>query len=526
MLKKELESFGTVRSYLWPIHAHEVKKLVPMFLMLFLICLDYSILRNLKDALVITAKKSGAEVIPFIKVWVMFPAAVGSTILFSYMMNHLSRKRVFEILLGCFIVFFLLFGLFIYPNREALHPHELANALELYLPAGFKGMIAMFRNWTLTGFYMVSELWSTIILNVLFWGFVNEITKVNESGRFYSVMSIGSNIAAICAGQISVLLTNSTYSPSLSIGVDAWEQTVFKITALLFCSGILVLFIFQWMNKHVLSKEQIQQQEVASPEEITVHHGKKEKKKKLSFKESLIFIANSKYLLCLATMVISYNLVINLVEVIWKDRLRQLCPATPDYNIYINNLTSAMGIISTLTSLVLAGILSRLGWTKTALLTPVILFATSSAFFACLFADGSNSSIFFSLLHTTPLALAVLLGSIQNCFSKAAKYSLFDTTQQMAFVPLEPDHKLKGKAAIDGIGSRLGKSGGSIIHQGFLLFFGTLSASAPYVAIVILGVLFAWIFAVRMLGKEFDRMTQEVMEEEQVLQPAYINTQK
>lgn len=499
MQTKDQHQFGLLRSYLWPIYSQEVKKLTPLLIMLFLIALNTSILRNLKDALVITAKKSGAEVIPFIKVWVMLPAAIGSTLVFSYLSNHLSRRRVFEILFCLFLLFFLSFGLYIYPNRESLHPHELANSLEQYLPMGFRGMIAMFRNWTLTGFYMMSELWGSIVLNVLFWGFVNEITRMTESGRFYSVMSISSNLAAFMAGQCSVMLTTSTFNPNIGVGTDAWEQSVFKITFLVFCSGTLALLTYWWMNRQVLSH----------PEFLPEKDPNKKKRQRLSFKESMLVIANSRYLLGLATIVISYNLVINLVEVIWKDRLRQLYPLAPDYNVYVNNLTSAMGIISTTTSLLMAGILNKLGWTKTAILTPLVLFITSVAFFTCLFADNSPSSFISTIFHTTPLALAVFLGSMQNCFSKAAKYSLFDATKEMAFVPLPSEHKLKGKAAIDGIGAKLAKSGGSVIHQGLLLCFGTLSNSAPYIAVIILGVLFAWIMAVRLVGREFVLFSKE-----------------
>lgn len=510
MIKKDLEHFGCIRSYLWPIHAHEIKKLVPMILMLFCICLNCSILRNLKDSLVITARHSGAEVIPFIKVWAMLPAAIGSTILFSYLSNHLSRQRVFEILLGTFLLFFLFFGLFIYPNRESLHPHAMANALEHYLPVGCRGLISMFRNWTLTCFYTISELWSSMILTVLYWGFVNEITRISESGRFYSVMSIASNVAAILAGQISVFLTGLSYNPSLHVGNDSWDQSVFKITFLIFCSGIATLCIFRWMNKNVLSHQEF------LPE--GTQKIKKKEKKKLSFKESLLYISQSRYLLCIAGIVIAYNLVINLVEVIWKDRLHQLYPSPQDYNVYINNLTSAMGLISTTTSLLLAGILSRLGWMKTALITPLVLCITSVAFFSCLFADMSLAPIVSSLLYTSPLAIAVFFGSVQNCFSKAAKYSLFDATKEMAFVPLASEPKLKGKAAIDGIGSRLGKSGGSVIHQGLLLCFGSLSASAPYVGAIILVVLFVWILAIRTIGHEFETLTKEARKGELLTQ--------
>ena len=60
------KAFGKIRSYMWPVHGYELKKFLPMFLMLFFVCFNYTILRNLKDTLVVTY--SGAEVLPFIKV--------------------------------------------------------------------------------------------------------------------------------------------------------------------------------------------------------------------------------------------------------------------------------------------------------------------------------------------------------------------------------------------------------------------------------------------------------------------------
>jgi len=80
----------------------------------------------------------------------------------------------------------------------------------------------------------------------------------------------------------------------------------------------------------------------------------------------------------------------------------------------------------------------------------------------------------------------------------------------MAYVPLAPEHKLKGKAAIDGIGSRLGKSGGSLIHQGLLVLFCTLSSSTPYVAAILMAALIVWIVAVRLLGKQFAEKTASI----------------
>jgi len=111
------------------------------------------------------------------------------------------------------------------------------------------------------------------------------------------------------------------------------------------------------------------------------------------------------------------------------------------------------------------------------------------------------------------LALVVFFGGAQNCLSKAAKYSVFDTTKEMSFIPLEHDVKLRGKAAIDGVGSRFGKSGGSIIYQTLLMFLGSLPQCAPYVATILMGAIAGWIVAVKYLGVQFRDLVKSKDEE-------------
>src|SRR5262245_30264701 len=91
--------FGLLGSIFWPIHRGEVKKVLSMLLLLFLLCMCYSVLRNLKDTLILTAKHSGAEVIPFIKVWGMLPAAFIAAWTFTRLRRYFSKEKVFYILI-------------------------------------------------------------------------------------------------------------------------------------------------------------------------------------------------------------------------------------------------------------------------------------------------------------------------------------------------------------------------------------------------------------------------------------------
>jgi ATP:ADP antiporter, AAA family len=499
MSKSLDQEFGPIRSLFWPIHNYELRKLVPMLLMLFLICFNYSILRNMKDSLVITA--SGAAVIPFIKVWVMLPTAVLLTFIFTRLCNRYSQERVFYIMISMFLVFYALFAFVLYPLHEYLHFDGFAVKMEATLPAGFKGMIAMCCNWTFTAFYVMCELWSTAIMAVLFWGFANEITSVSEARRFYGVLGVGASCAAIVAGQSANFISN-----------EVWGQTVMLLVGMVIVAGLITMGIFRWMSRTVLT----------DPCFDEFHYLKKvtKAKGKLSVKESFSYLSNSKYLMCIAVLVVAYNLVINMTEVLWKDQLARLYPSPIDYNIYMNNLTSAIGLCSTITALFMAKIIDRLGWTKTAMITPLMMTLTGIGFFSFfLFQDHWTAAFPMLTATATPLAIAVFFGAAQNCFSKAAKYSVFDATKEMSFIPLSHESKLKGKAAIDGVGSRIGKSGGSLMYQGLLMAFATVSASAPYVAGILCVVLVLWMFAVRMLGKQFTSLVAS-QEKEKATQTA------
>ena len=340
--------FSKIRSFLWPIHRHELRIVVPMMAMLFFISFNYSMLRTIKDAVVVTAQSSGAEVIPFIKVWVLLPMAILFTVVFTKLSNRYSQEKVFYLTISFFLLFFAAFTFILYPMRDFLHPHQLADNLETILPAGFKGMIAMFRNWSFTIFYVVSELWGSMVLSVLFWGFANEITKITEARRFYSMLGVIASFAAIPAGVGANFLTIN----------QSYEETLEILVLVIIAFGLLTMLIFYWMNKNILTGSTFDGLH-KSTEQLYP-------KKKLSIRESFSYLSNSKYLLCIAVLVICYNLVINLVEIVWKDQLRQLHPSTVEFSRYMNYVTSFVGIIATATSLFMSPMIARFGWTRTA----------------------------------------------------------------------------------------------------------------------------------------------------------------
>ena len=488
--------FNKLRACIWPIYRHELLKFVPLLVLFFLIGFNYSLLRATKDALVITAPSSGAEALPFIKVWAIVPMAFLFTFLFTRVSNRLSREKTFYAMMSIFIGFFTIFLFFLYPFQDILHPHHLSDRIQQSLPMGFQGFIALFRNWTFTLFYVMSEMWSTIIMTVLLWGFANDVTSVGDAKRYYGLLGIGINISGIVAGQVATSMSHLNYHSFLPFGNNAWDQAVFFLTSLVIINGILCMSIFRYMHK---------KKQGYNSESYCAQNGNE--KIKMGMRKNFGYLAKSPYLICIAVIVITYNIAINLIEVVWKDQVKQLYPNPADFNAYMGQILKWIGIVATVTSIFISSvIIRRFSWTFSALASPFILLFTGVAFFACFFFKDVGFASISAFLGVTPLALCVFFGSLQNCLARASKYTLFDVTKEMAFTPLSKECKQKGKAAIDGVGSRLGKSGGSLIHQTLLMFFGTVTLSTPYVAIILLGVISSWMVSVRSLGHQFDNL--------------------
>ena len=483
--------FGKWRSRLWPIHTFELKKLIPMLLLFFLILFNYTILRDTKDTLIVTAAGGGAEVIPFLKVWGVLPMAILFMIGYSKMANKLSKPALFYTTIAPFIAFFALFALVLYPCRDMLHPTELADKLDAAMPR-LHGLVAIMRNWTYSLFYVMAELWGSVALSLLFWGFANDITKVSESKRFYSLFGMGANVSLLLSGWAIVKASN--IRALIPEGQDAWQVSLNILMGMVVASGLLIIGVYWWINKAVLT----------DPRFYDPNEKKKMKKEKpkMSLKESFMYLLKSKYIGCLAILVLAYGVSINLVEVTWKGQLKLQYPNANEYSAFMGRFSMITGMITIFMMMFVGGnVIRRKGWTAGALFTPVVLMITGALFFAfILFRDQLGGPI--AAIGTTPLMLAVVFGMAQNIMSKSAKYSLFDPTKEMAYIPLDQEQKVKGKAAIDVVGARLGKSGGSLIQQGLMIAVG-FTAMTPYVGAILFVIIGAWIVAAKALGKEF-----------------------
>lgn len=474
-----------------------------MLLLFGFLCVCYSILRNIKDTLILTANASGAEVIPFIKVWGVVPGAIVITWIYAKLRAKFSRENVFYLIVGGFITYFLLFAFVIFPNSDALNLNQTGDYLREHLPSGFKGLISMVCNWTFSTFYVISELWSVLVLAILFWGFANDTTPLHQAKRCYGIFNIGSTLAPILGGGLAILFCSHLFVSDHKISQEAFHLALIKLTLLISFFGLCAMGTFYWIQRKVIPHSAPM---TDGHEEVI----KNSKKKRLSIRECIKHIMSSKYLTCLSLIVIGYSIAINFTDVLWKEQLKKYFSDPVDMLNHLNQVTIGIGIAATIGSILFSFIVRRLGWTFVSLLTPVIMVIMAMGFFSFLFFEQSLYTFTMMFFGATPLFMTVCLGSLQNCLSKGCKYSVFDSSKELAFLAIDPESRIKGKAAIDGFGASIGKSGSSLTYQGIILTMGSISLCSPYIAMILSVVFVAWIYSVLFVAKEFNEKSKEV----------------
>ena len=206
---------------------------------------------------------------------------------------------------------------------------------------------------------------------VLFWGLANEITSVGEARRYYILWSIGANIAGIFSGMAAVYFSGGIFLSWFPYGNNAWEQSVCFLCCATILSGLLTMIIFRWLNKNVIRPSEQSKQQDKNPEKI-----------KLSMRKNFAYLARSKYLLCIALIVLFYNIGINLIEVVWKDQVHQLYPEPNQYSAYMGEVMTWMGVTATFISIFITGnVIRRMSWTVSALMTPILILLPGLGFF-------------------------------------------------------------------------------------------------------------------------------------------------
>lgn len=487
--------FSNLRAVFFPIHGGELKKFLPLAIIKLLILFNFYILHNTKDAFIVATDKSGAEALNFIKIWGVVPVAFLFFFALTYFSNFLRVRTIFYSVLAFFAVAFVGFAFFVYPISADLHmTPEAIESMMLEYPR-LKWFVPLYGYWTFSLFYIVADLWGSMVVAYLFWQFANQITRLDEAPRFYPMFNLIGTVGIFGAGYVGMY-----YSQSFVEGqskAEAWGVSLQYLSVYFAVACALIIFIHRWIQKHIMTDPHY-------------YDGYKEEMKKehkaeahMSFFQGLKYVFSSPYILMILLMTLGYQISINLMEISWKAQINELQGSTIGYSNFMGKFTIQFAVVNVVITLIATNLVRKTPWLIGAMATPFVMGITGFFFLlALLFPDTISPML--SYMGTSALVFTVWMGSTQSILTKTTKNCLFNATREMVYIPLDQELKIKGKAAVDVIAERLGKSGGAVIQQLLLIFTaGTQKDILPYISVIVVVMMVLWIMSIFNLNKHF-----------------------
>jgi AAA family ATP:ADP antiporter len=460
----------------------ERKKFFTLSLIMFCLFFNYTLLRSLKDTLIVTSPNSGAEVITFIKFWFGLPSAFFMTLILRLVSKKFSRVSYFYVLTAPFACFFLIHAFFLVPHLSWLQPSfQIISQLQSNHPH-FKWVFPLLGNWVHVLFFVLAELWGSACFYYLFWQVANQSTTKKEALRFFSLFGLIGNFAMIAAGRTSsslTLLHKGDFYDLLQKLILVW----LAVLLLAYLFYIFLCFVVGPSDESLPSD--FFQQTPGLPSTKT---------KKLPLKQQCQYFFQNQKLKALFALVFCYGFSFNLIEALWKNQAKLTYPNPQDYNSFMSHYFELTGWFSIVLMGVGGWVLRRKGWLITALVTPFSLLLLGTSFFAFVFLQFQIEHFFLSSFALSWIGLAL------NVALKASKFSFYDSSRELVYMSLNDSEKSKGKAAIDMMGAPSGKAGAALTQQTFLLLTaGSQISISPYSGLFFLIVVICWIRSVKTL---------------------------
>jgi ATP:ADP antiporter, AAA family len=180
---------------LMPIKRDEISRFIIISFMMLMILFIYSIERTVKDTIVIN--EMGAELISAIKLYGTMPIAILIMLIYAKLSNELNKTTIFHLFNGFFISYFLIFTFVISPNISYFH-FDFSGIKNDYPYLSY--FIAMIENWSYSLYFILAELWGSVMLALMFWQTANQVFKITEAKRLYPLFGLVAQLGLITSG--------------------------------------------------------------------------------------------------------------------------------------------------------------------------------------------------------------------------------------------------------------------------------------------------------------------------------------
>lgn len=444
-----------------------------MFVIFFLLSINYTILRSLRSTLAVVGLGTGAHLIPYFELFGVLPAALGITWLLGKLLNRYSFKAIFISIQSLFLLFFVIFSGPCYPFFLTMKGTGPMGESIVFLAS--------------LSFHVMAELWKPILATILFWGLINQSISKDLAKKIYAPLMLGGSLGAIVASQLIGYCTQVGFS---------WSYALSAMVGAIVIIGCVTIFLyiklFTLLKRSNLSNEESRLQLSGS------------------LTENISGCMNHPKLRLLAWITIADYIAYTLGEVIFLDALKYRFPEPNAYCHYLGTLQFWGGGLTVLFSLVVAPyLLQKCRWVVPALATPVCLLVTQGCFFTLLEAQDATA-YFLGWNQTDWMACIIFVGSVQFCLCRAAKLTLLDSSKELAFVFMSREEKIRGKLVIDGLCSRVGRGSASLLSLGFAAIAGGALASSTLSGLTALSMGATWLLSTMKLGRLMEKSSIQI----------------
>ena len=436
----------------------------------------WKILHTIKDVLVIPIY--GVEVIPTIKsIGVPFVTFL-VFLLYTRLVTLFNRITVYYICVIGFMLWFLLYAFYIDPMYLNI-TYKFADDSYFKQILYFKyNIIFLIENWPLVLFYASCELWGVILMMLFFWQILYQITTFKDAKVEFPMYLIFAQIGVILASGTNFII--GEYFNKHSLFVLKWIAIIILFAGIFLCACMKKL-------QQLYSSDSINGLLVYDFDNRLL---KKNKTIELNFFQSLKYIFSSKYIFYIVLLIFCFSIASNLSELMWKKQiLRYTNNSQQFYLLYQSKIDFLTGIFTGVFSLISFFILKKIKW-KYAVSIPII-------------SVGIIGSVIL-MPYFLYCAFIVHIGALIRILGRSSTYAFLDPSKELCFISLSENEKSVGKAVVECIGTRFGKSVGNWIQVTLIFMYPTytLFDFSKFILIIFLFFIFLCLFAILSLERK------------------------
>lgn len=307
-------------------------------------------------------------------------------------------------------------------------------------------------------FYVYGDMFNTIMV-ALFWAFTNDVVFSEQAKRMYGIVGLGGVVGGFVGATI----------------VSTAVEGVGRAPLLLGCLIPMALIVGIAYAVHARSKKPSESAEPAAPGQAAS-----------AAVEGAKLVFSSKYLLAIAGIIATYELVSNIIDFQLAATVEQSITADLEKDSFFGTVGQLIGLVSIGVQLLLtAFVMKRFGLKIALLFLPFAILLGTSGFL---------------------IVPALVFAAAMSVSDNALNYSINQSAKEALYVPTSKDVKYKAKAFIDMFVQRSAKVISVLLN---LIFASLFISGVRWLSLVVLAMLGFWILLVRYVGNRFKEKADE-----------------